>query len=93
MQIGSNSIINQNDIYLNAQRSLNRIATGVELNQASDNASGLAISTNLLAQANGYSQAIENTNSAIASTQIASSATNFFKLQQILQVKKEEMQY
>jgi flagellin len=49
MQIGSNSIINQNDIYLNAQRSLNRIATGVELNQASDNASGLAISTNLLA--------------------------------------------
>lgn len=76
MQIGSNSIINQNDIYLNAQRSLNRIATGVELNQASDNASGLAISTNLLAQANGYSQAIENTNSAIASTQIASSATN-----------------
>ena len=35
---------------------------------------GLAISTNLLAQSNGYSQAIENTNSAIASTQIASSA-------------------
>lgn len=76
MQIGSNSILNQNDVYLNANKALNRIATGLELNQASDNASSLAISTNLLAQSNGYSQAIENTNSAIASTQIASSATN-----------------
>lgn len=76
MQIGSNSTINQNDIYLNANKALNRIATGLELNQASDNASGLAISTNLLAQSNGYSQAIENTNSAIAATQIASAATD-----------------
>lgn len=35
----------------------------------------MAISTNLLSQANGYSKAIENTNSAIAATQIASGAT------------------
>lgn len=76
MQIGSNSTINQNDIYLNANKALNRIASGLQLNQSADNASGLAISTNLLAQSNGYSQAIENTNSAIAATQIASGATN-----------------
>uniref|UniRef100_UPI0040488E69 flagellin N-terminal helical domain-containing protein n=1 Tax=Aliarcobacter sp. TaxID=2321116 RepID=UPI0040488E69 len=75
MQINSNSSINQN-VYQNNNQSLNRIATGIELNQSSNNASSLAISTNLLAQSNGYSQAIENTNSAIATTQIASSATN-----------------
>ena len=75
MQINSNSSINQN-VYLHNNQSLNRIATGIELNQSSNNASSLAISTNLLAQSNGYSQAIENTNSAIATTQIASSATN-----------------
>jgi flagellin len=75
MQINSNSSVNQN-VYLNNNQALNRIATGLELNKSADNASGLAIATNLLAQSNGYSQAIENTNSAIAATQIASSATN-----------------
>ena len=73
MEISSNSTINQN-LYLNNNQTLNRIATGIELNQSSDNSSALAIANNLLAQGNGYSKAIENTNSAIASTQIASSA-------------------
>jgi flagellin len=75
MQISSNSTINQN-LYLNNNQTLNKIATGIELNQSSDNSSALAIANNLLAQSSGYSKAIENTNSAIASTQIASSATN-----------------
>ena len=75
MQVNSNSAINQN-VYLNLNQSLNRIATGVSLNQSSDNASGLSIANSLLSQANGYSQAIENTNSAVAATQIASGATN-----------------
>lgn len=76
MQINSyNSSLNQN-IYLNANQALNKIATGVELNQASDDSSSLSISKSLLSQANGYSQSIENANSAIAATQIASSATN-----------------
>jgi flagellin len=75
MEISSNATINQN-LYLNNNQTLNRIATGIELNQASDDYSSLAITNNLLAQSSGYSQAIENTNSAIASTQIASSATN-----------------
>ena len=73
MQINSNSVLNQN-VYLNANQSLNRIATGVELNQSSDNASSLSISNSLLAQSNGYGQALENANSAIAATQIASGA-------------------
>ena len=75
MQVGNNSQLSA-DVYLNANQSLNRIATGITLNQASDDASSLAISNNLQVQANGYSAAIENTNSAIALTQIADSATN-----------------
>lgn len=75
MQVNSNSALNQN-IYLNLNQSLNRIATGVELNQSSDNASGLSIANSLTTQANGYSQAIENANSGIAATQIATGATN-----------------
>lgn len=74
MQINSNSVLNQN-VYLNANQSLNRIATGIELNQSSNNASSLSISNSLLAQSNGYGQALENANSAIAATQIASGAT------------------
>jgi flagellin len=75
MEISSNSTVNQN-LYLNNNQTLNRIATGIELNQASNDSSSLAITNNLLSQSSGYSQAIENTNSAIASTQIAASATN-----------------
>ena len=73
MQVGNNSQISSN-VYANANQSLNKIATGVTLNQASDDASSLAISSNLQAQASGYTQAIENNNSAIALTQIADGA-------------------
>ena len=73
MQVGNNSLINT-DVYLNANQSLNKMATGITLNQASNDASSLAISNNLQVQANGYTQAIENTNSAIALTQIADGA-------------------
>ena len=83
MQINSNSTINQN-VYASANQSLARIATGIELNQSSDNASSLSIANSLLAQSNGYSQAIENTNSAIAS-----SATN--EQSKILDTIKEKL--
>jgi flagellin len=73
MQINGNSQIDQS-LYLNNNQALNRIATGIELNQSSNDSSSLAISNALLAQSNGYSQAIENTNSAIAQTQIADGA-------------------
>ena len=74
MQINNNSQLNQN-VYLNANQSLNKIASGVALNQASNNPASLAIATDLMAQANSDTQAIENTNSAIAYTQIADGAT------------------
>ena len=46
MQINSNSTINQN-VYASANQSLARIATGIELNQSSDNASSLSIANSL----------------------------------------------
>ena len=73
MEINNNSHINPN-IYSNANQALNRIATGIEINQASDDPSGLALLNNLQVQASGFSQAIENTNSAVALTQIADGA-------------------
>lgn len=73
MEINNNSQINQN-IYSNANQALNRIATGLEINQASDDPSGLSILNNLQVQSSGLTQAIENSNSALALTQIADSA-------------------
>lgn len=70
MQINNNTQLNQNT-YLNAGQALNKIATGLQLNSASDDASALAISQNLQVQANGISQAISNVNSGLASIQIA----------------------
>ena len=75
MQINSNSVVNPN-VYLNTSQALTKIATGIELNKSSDDSSGLSISNSLLSQASGYSKSLENANSAIAATQIASSATN-----------------
>lgn len=65
--------INQN-LYLNQNQSLNKIASAIELNQSSNDASSLSISLNLLSQSNGYSQSIGNTNIAIATSQITDKA-------------------
>lgn len=75
MQINSNISYNQSP-NLNAQQSLKNISSGLKVNQASDNASALTIATNLEANANAYSQAIQNVNSGIAQTQIGDRAIN-----------------
>lgn len=61
-----------NDVQLN--KTLERVATGLMINKAADNASALAISENLKVQASGLSQSIENVNSALAMTQIGDKA-------------------
>jgi flagellin len=61
-----------NDVQLN--KTLERVATGLMINRAADNASALAISENLKVQASGLSQSIENVNSALAMTQIGDKA-------------------
>ena len=58
------------------QKSLERLSSGLRINSASDDPSGLAIADNLRTQANSVKQSIENANSAIALTQIADKAMN-----------------
>ncbi|MEA3513182.1 MAG: flagellin [Campylobacterota bacterium] len=55
-------------------QSLEKLSTGLSINKASDNASGLAIADKLRTQASSLTQAIANGNSAITLTQIADKA-------------------
>jgi len=54
--------------------SLEKLSSGLRINKASDDASGLAIADKLRTQASSTGQAISNGNSAIALTQIADKA-------------------
>jgi flagellin len=79
---GSIMRINTNISSLNAQEaaantnnlmksSLEKLSTGLRINKASDDASGLAIADNLRTQATSINQGIDNGNSAITLLQIA----------------------
>lgn len=66
--------------------SLEKLSTGLRINKASDNASGLAISDKLRTQASGIKQGIDNANSAIAMMNIADKAMG--ELSNILDIIK-----
>jgi len=70
----NNNIQNNQTPYLNANQALNRIATGIELNSASDDASALSIVQNFQVQSSGISQSIDNVNSGLAALQISDGA-------------------
>jgi flagellin len=70
----NNNIQNNQIPYLNANQALNRIATGIKLNSASDDASALSIVQNLQVQSSGISQSIDNVNSGLAALQISDGA-------------------
>ena len=53
------------------QNSLEKLSTGVRINKAADDASGLAIADKLRTQATSINQGIDNGNSAVALLQIA----------------------
>ncbi|PLY06403.1 MAG: flagellin [Arcobacter sp.] len=55
----------------NISSSLEKLSTGLKINKASDDASGLAIADKLRTQVTGTNQAIDNGNSAVALLQIA----------------------
>ncbi len=61
---------------LNQGKSMARLASGQRINQASDDAAGLAISENLKAQIRGLRQANRNTNDGISLVQIAEGSLN-----------------
>ena len=54
--------------------SLEKLSSGLRINKASDDASGLSIADKLRTQANGLNQAVANGNSAVTLTQIADKA-------------------
>ena len=77
--------INTNVASLNAQRNLNktttllgksfnRLASGLRINSAADDAAGLAISSRMTAQIKGLNQAVRNANDAISLSQVAEGA-------------------
>lgn len=88
MQVNNNTQLDQS-AYVNANKALNRISTGLAINSASDNSSALSIVQNLNAQASGLSQSIENVNNGLASLQIADSAIN--EQSEILNQVKEKL--
>ena len=72
----------------NLGKSLERLSTGLKINKASDDASGLAIADKLRTQASGLSQGLDNINSAIAFTQIADGAMT--EMSNILDIIKQK---
>src|SRR5580698_3662279 len=60
----------------NMQRSLARMSSGFRINQAADDAAGLAISENLKAQIRGMRQASRNANDGISLVQVAEGGLN-----------------
>lgn len=56
------------------QKSLERLSSGLRINSAADDPSGLAIADKLRTQASSINQSIQNANSAIGLTQIADKA-------------------
>lgn len=68
--------------------SLEKLSTGLRINKASDDASGLAISDKLRTQASGIKQGIDNANSAIAMMNIADKSMS--ELSNILDIIKSK---
>lgn len=76
LRIGTNvSALNaQKNLYatqMNSAKSMARLASGLRINQAADDAAGLAISENLKGQIRGYRQATRNANDGISLVQVA----------------------
>lgn len=88
MQV-NNNIPSYQSPYVDQNKTLERIATGLAINKASDNASTMAISDVLRTQASGYTQALSNANSAVASVQIADNAMS--EQSKILDSVKEKL--
>jgi flagellin len=80
----NSGVLNQKDL----QQSLNKLSSGLKINKASDDASGLAISDKLRTQATSIKQGVANANSAIAMMNIADKAMD--ELSKILDTIKSK---
>ena len=70
MNAQTNGVITNRDL----SSSLNKLSSGLRINKAADDASGMAIADSLRSQARGLGQAIRNANDAIGIIQIADKA-------------------
>ena len=78
-----------NNVNKALNNSLEKLSSGLRINKASDDASGLAIADKLRTQASSIGQAISNGNSAVALTQIADKA--MAEQSNILDVVKQKL--
>jgi flagellin len=84
------SMVTQSSLYQTSSalsKSLAKLSTGMRINNASDDAAGLAISENLRTQINGSAQAQKNAQDGIAALNIAEGAAN--EISSILQRMRE----
>ena len=65
---------NINSVKEQQEKSLERLATGLKINSAADDAAGLQIANRLFAQASGTQVAIRNANDAYSYASVADSA-------------------
>ncbi|MBT5490730.1 flagellin B [bacterium] len=63
-----------NAINSNLSESVEKLSSGLRINKAADDASGMAIANSLRMQSSGLTQAIKNANSAVSLLQIADNA-------------------
>ncbi len=94
MRINTNvAALNANEAAKNTgsrlNQSLEKLSTGLKINKASDDASGLAIADKLRTQSSSLGQAIANGNSAVSLTQIADKA--MAEQSNILDVVKQKL--
>lgn len=81
LRIGTNvaALNAQKNLYttnINANKSMARLASGMRINQAADDAAGLAISESLKGQIRGIRQANRNANDGISLVQVAEGSLN-----------------
>jgi flagellin len=85
--------LNANEASKNVNKQLNnsleKLSSGLKINKASDDASGLAIADKLRTQASSIKQAVDNGNSAVALLQIADKA--MAEQSNILDVVKQKL--
>lgn len=87
MEVNNN--LNNQDVYLNINKSLNKISSGEAITSAAGNPASLLIGENLNVQANGLIQAVENVNAGSSLVQIADQAIS--EQSDILDTVKEKL--
>ncbi|HEV7179751.1 MAG TPA: flagellin, partial [Candidatus Baltobacteraceae bacterium] len=76
LSIANNLLANNVQLNLNRNQeslknTVNQLSSGLRINNASDDPSGLAIATNLQTQVDGFNQAVQNVQNANNAAQVA----------------------